>query len=481
MQTIVRPVRMRRPFNGWLLGCAFLWTLWLQIVMIGALSPFFGPEVTVPGRIPSLVVLALLAAEWLAASLWGRRLAPYHRRSAVMTAATVASSAGVSVAYLAQGGFIPFVWLYPALYVLGTALIPLFLSWCELYGEIGPKLTSISISGALLIQAALFWVTRVLALNETHWAAILLLACMPPLSYLSVVKSWKACAAPVAVAAPAPSGPFRMPVPITALIVAYGTSLGFMLGFFVLSPGEGYHANLVQAMCVGVVAVPLFVRNLLPGDWSMSRSFWPVLLLVLLGFLLLPIVQPDQRYLALDLALAGWAYYRVLMVTVCSEIVRGHRSPAASVFGWDRFANDAGVVLGLVLQGVLVNVLPTFDRYLSTITLVAVIAMVALSAFLLRERNVETLWGLVRPSAHQHADGAIGERCLHIANSHQLTSREREIFTMLAMGRNTDYIRKTLYLSPNTVRSHTSRIYLKLNVHSHQDLIDLVQRGASSE
>ena len=45
----------------------------------------------------------------------------------------------------------------------------------------------------------------------------------------------------------------------------------------------------------------------------------------------------------------------------------------------------------------------------------------------------------------------------------------------LARGRSQTYIREALFLSKNTVATHVRRIYTKLDVHSKQELIDLVE------
>ena len=60
-----------------------------------------------------------------------------------------------------------------------------------------------------------------------------------------------------------------------------------------------------------------------------------------------------------------------------------------------------------------------------------------------------------------------------------LTAREREVFVLLAHGRNGRYIMDHLVISRNTAKSHIKHIYFKLGVHSHQELIDLATRGQS--
>lgn len=56
-----------------------------------------------------------------------------------------------------------------------------------------------------------------------------------------------------------------------------------------------------------------------------------------------------------------------------------------------------------------------------------------------------------------------------------LTPREADVLGLLARGRNVAYIQEELSLTRNTVKSYVSDVYDKLGVHSHQELIDLVE------
>jgi DNA-binding CsgD family transcriptional regulator len=66
-------------------------------------------------------------------------------------------------------------------------------------------------------------------------------------------------------------------------------------------------------------------------------------------------------------------------------------------------------------------------------------------------------------------------RCEYVANVHLLSSRETDVLYLLAKGRNAAYIAKNLFISEGTVHTHTWRIYRKMNVHTQQELMDLVE------
>ncbi|MBQ9954892.1 MAG: helix-turn-helix transcriptional regulator [Eggerthellaceae bacterium] len=72
------------------------------------------------------------------------------------------------------------------------------------------------------------------------------------------------------------------------------------------------------------------------------------------------------------------------------------------------------------------------------------------------------------PAAH------FRERCEQVADRHMLTNREKEVFVLLAKGRNNKHIQGELYIGPSTTKSHIYNIYKKLGVSSQQALIDMV-------
>lgn len=71
-------------------------------------------------------------------------------------------------------------------------------------------------------------------------------------------------------------------------------------------------------------------------------------------------------------------------------------------------------------------------------------------------------------------------RCDALADDRGLTNREKDILYLLAQGRDLAFICETLFLSKNTVKSYQKTIYAKLDVHSKQEIIDLVHGEADA-
>ncbi|MDR3052683.1 MAG: LuxR C-terminal-related transcriptional regulator [Coriobacteriales bacterium] len=65
--------------------------------------------------------------------------------------------------------------------------------------------------------------------------------------------------------------------------------------------------------------------------------------------------------------------------------------------------------------------------------------------------------------------------CKQVAAEARLSAREQDVFEQLALGRGSENIAKRLSISLNTARTHTHNVYAKLDVHSRQELIELVE------
>ena len=63
-----------------------------------------------------------------------------------------------------------------------------------------------------------------------------------------------------------------------------------------------------------------------------------------------------------------------------------------------------------------------------------------------------------------------------MANKYFLTSREREIFNLLVINKNTDEIADMLNISSKTVRNHISNVIQKLGVKGRsQAILELIK------
>lgn len=87
-----------------------------------------------------------------------------------------------------------------------------------------------------------------------------------------------------------------------------------------------------------------------------------------------------------------------------------------------------------------------------------------------------------RPSASADGPGAqgkpyqdrISKQCALVKKHYRLSEREAEVMELIARGNTVARIAAMLTVSENTVRTHSKRIYTKLDIHRKQELADLI-------
>ena len=146
-------------------------------------------------------------------------------------------------------------------------------------------------------------------------------------------------------------------------------------------------------------------------------------------------------------------------------------------------ALGVGLLNGSVQLGVLFGNLAgsTCDGFgtasSATSFMLALICLVALVGIVAPQR--EPIEG--RPMAAAGSDAlehSLMVGCEVLQERFGLSDRETEIAFLLARGYNRPYIREKLFISKNTVATHIRHIYGKLDIHSKEELIDLVTEAA---
>lgn len=69
----------------------------------------------------------------------------------------------------------------------------------------------------------------------------------------------------------------------------------------------------------------------------------------------------------------------------------------------------------------------------------------------------------------------IAVQASRIRDHFRLSAREAEVMELLARGNSVARIAEMLVVSENTVRTHSKRIYVKLDIHKRQELVDLIE------
>lgn len=173
---------------------------------------------------------------------------------------------------------------------------------------------------------------------------------------------------------------------------------------------------------------------------------------------------------------ATWVYF--------SDVTQRYRISPFIVFGFGRGALAAGTLISVFISS------PFGLNILDRRGVVILIFAALLIAYVLipQDSTIRDLT-IVDGSGHgldNRGGGAedndkktthIGwfkYKCNALATRYLLSQRETEVLFLLAKGRNAAYIQERLYISEGTARTHMRHIYKKLNIHTQQELINMV-------
>lgn len=336
---------------------------------------------------------------------------------------------------------------------------------------------------------------------------------------------------------PRPEGPsslrgffVRLLVAVAVFSVVVGVSRGFSMPHSSISSLNDDGALII--FCTAIVAAVLFaVIGLLRRQFDVSRLYYPIIIVVAACILVTPLVGGTG--FGGQFVTAAYNCFMLVIWCLLAYVAYSSRLSPILVFGLGRGASALGTTLGWLGGLEIVRSQGDGSLSLEVISVAMVFALLVVSMLVLNDRLIgDALRSQGRPRGYGAAeatageattafggggndggdaapdgeggrddragrgeggdsfsdaalDDAVGEgrrpghyrvRCDAVAERYGLSPRERDVFELLVRGRSIDYIAQSLTISFNTAKSHIRHIYVKADVHSRQELIDLIDR-----
>ncbi len=267
--------------------------------------------------------------------------------------------------------------------------------------------------------------------------------------------------------------------------VALGVLRNISLSSTFTNTANGSQGILLAA---AVFAAPILICIILVlNRYEFGFLYRPLVVLIAMSLLLIPFFGSNNPPIVSLVILVGYVCFEVMMWVVFSEISFSFRLSSILVYGVGRASLTLGTLLCALLLPPLLARASTFAAIGETgAALIAMCAMVLGYCLLPREKDIgemvisdgaeesPTYVGKEIPPEWQKRRFAL--KCQTVADQYLLSKREAEVLYLLAKGRNASYIKDELFISEGTAKTHIWRIYRKLDVHTQQDLIDLVDR-----
>ena len=168
------------------------------------------------------------------------------------------------------------------------------------------------------------------------------------------------------------------------------------------------------------------------------------------------------------------------------NLTRSFDLNAESVLGCNRAAEYGAFAVGIALSFVVVQLFGDYPLLANLVTTAS--TFVCGATVLLLFMDTGNIWAqdsasAARLSEAEDEDETVAETkgrwkvaCEQICDEFRLSSRERDVFALMAKGRNAEYVQNALFISGHTAKTHISNIYKKLDIHSVQELLDMVEK-----
>lgn len=288
-------------------------------------------------------------------------------------------------------------------------------------------------------------------------------------------------------------------------LAALGFSCGLARGVALVDPTVGDVVNIASMAGSLVAAVVIFgLSRFVSMRFNMLMMFRSLYPIIITGLLLFPFFQTAGLNLFAGVTYMAFSAMVLVMMMQSAQISRDRGTNPVFVYGVFALAiyapQGAGFMLGYNAQGIAV-------MGVSQVALLSMVAAYVMGmALLLMTRskgaadaaagNVEII------NAHPPAPAApksprrqailpsgedvvirdrLSKQCLAAKDAYGLSTREAEVMELIVRGNTVAAIAKQLFVSENTVRTHSKHIYTKMDVHSKQELAAVVEQMALPE
>ena len=218
-------------------------------------------------------------------------------------------------------------------------------------------------------------------------------------------------------------------------------------------------ASMLGSLVSAVVLLVLWYRmSFRFGLTSVFRVVYP---LIITGFLLLPFLGATYLNLFAALTYMVFSLVQMLMMMQCAQISRDRGINPVFIYGF-----FGGIVYALHDVGFIGG---TFAEQTMIIG-IAPLAVVALVAVYL----LGLMYFIGQGEERVYLD-RISKQAALLQQHYRLSERETEVMELIARGNTVARIAEDLVVTENTIRTHSKRIYAKLDIHKKQELLDLIE------
>lgn len=294
------------------------------------------------------------------------------------------------------------------------------------------------------------------------------------------------------------------PVPISSLptgyflrlltvVLVFSLAAGVVKGFTtLLMPSESAVlsqtvSGVLGSFMVLLLATVIIVCVLARRSFDVSRVYYPVFVACCLTIVVLPLVTGSFSEILYPIVSAAYNVAIIIIWCFLTEVASCTTLGSVRVFGFGRGVSALATVAGWGISLLLVNAMESQEA-LRALFMVLTIACVIVLTMVFNEQTLPLAQKKIAPpdvspikKGETSDTGAIiqnlfDESCEKLATRYALTPREKDVLMYLVRGRSTGIIADELVISYNTAKGYIRNIYTKMDAHSRQEIIGIMEK-----
>lgn len=449
-----------------------IYRAWIEIVFVGSFVDF--PSAHFATRDLFDIVMSIVL---LGCALGARKVSPFYSKHAawvlcgtLLTLATVCTFSSLFYPEIAEHLAIV------ASIAGGIGIALIILIWSELYGCMNPMRVAFYYSGSIIVGALMIYIYRGFAIP---WLFVMT-SILPIFSLLCAARSFNVL--------PGDNLPsttwakFSVPWKIIILMAIYAFAYG-LLEKYLYAGTFGPHSALgtVAAALVVMVGVVLQGKNFDFG--TIYRTALPLMA----GALIIPsALGLFDSFWGNFCATGGYTAFSILIMLILANICYRYGVSAIWLFGIERGVRALFMMLGRYVDAGIDAIAPPSLNGDLVSSGVALLAIIGGTVILFSERELASRWGAKFLYAENGSDPiekrhALVDRCDAISKEKGLSAREQEVLLLLAQHKTISDIENELIVANGTVKAHIRHIYQKLDIHSREELFEILGTQACEE
>lgn len=361
----------------------------------------------------------------------------------------------------------------------GAAIGFLKIAWGEMFSRMSLR-AGLADIGFALITSTVTVEILLFAPPAVSRAALILVA--PPCAILAVRGTTKLDDEP---APPPPPGAARtISFSWTLLVLPALVALasGLFAGVFGTSidanPLFWHRSRLGSTVAEFLVGIIMLLTSRFLSKRLGAAQIYSVSILFTVSGLMLAATDAASPWLSYSINDLGFSMFYFFMIVYWGDLARRINRPVVRTYALGYLVFQASQIPGILIGAQLAAT--GGNTWVALIFTAVVLAFFMVSLLVLNDARSPVRQWLTAGEPAETTD-VIPDACAAISERCELSPREREVLSLLARGRTAGYIGKSLGIAPDTAKTHMRSIYRKLDVHTQQELIDMISEEAARQ